>query len=80
MRWLLIGLLISVGALLFLAGAVTRHIMRQRRTQSDDAVGKPGDSEVEIESEIDRGTDPVEDIALKELPPGHREGGTKGDR
>ena len=30
-RWLLIGLLISVGALLFVAGAVTRHILRQRQ-------------------------------------------------
>jgi hypothetical protein len=33
-RWLLIGLLISVGALLFVAGAVTRHILRQRRIQA----------------------------------------------
>lgn len=31
MRWLLIGLLISVGALLFVAGAVVRHVWRQRR-------------------------------------------------
>ena len=78
MRWLLIGLLISVGALLFLAGAVTRHIVRQRRMQSDGALGKPSESDGDIESEIDRGTDPV-DIALKELSSWHREGGTKGD-
>ena len=35
MLWLLIGLLISVGALLFVAGAVTRHILRQRRLGSE---------------------------------------------
>ena len=36
-RWLLIGLLISVGALLFAAGALVRHVLRQRRVRVDGA-------------------------------------------
>ena len=31
MRWLMIGLLASLGVLLFVAGAVTRHIWLQRK-------------------------------------------------
>jgi hypothetical protein len=31
MRWLLLGLLISVVALVMVAGAVVRHIRRQRK-------------------------------------------------
>jgi hypothetical protein len=31
MRWLMIGLLVSLGALLFAAAAVARHIRLQRR-------------------------------------------------
>jgi hypothetical protein len=34
MRWLLLGLLISVGALVLVAGAVVRHIRRQRKPLS----------------------------------------------
>ena len=34
MRWLLIGLLISVGALLYVAVAATRHVWRQRHAQA----------------------------------------------
>lgn len=37
MRWMLIGLLISVFALLVLAGCAVRHILRQRRLQSEKA-------------------------------------------
>ena len=40
MRWLVIGLLVSVGALLLVAGAVARHVWRQRRVQADEAVEK----------------------------------------
>jgi len=39
MRWLMIGLFVSVTALLFVAGAVARHVWRQRRllaTESAD--------------------------------------------
>ena len=46
MLWLLIGLLISVGALLFVAGAVTRHILRQRRLGS----------EIQAEKQVDGAT------------------------
>lgn len=31
MRWLMIGLLVSLGALLFAAGGVARHVWLQRR-------------------------------------------------
>lgn len=31
MRWLVIGLLVSVGALLVVAGGVARHVWRHRR-------------------------------------------------
>ncbi len=47
MLWLLIGLLISVGALLFVAGAVTRHILRQRRLGS----------EIQAETQAEKQTD-----------------------
>ena len=40
MRWLLIGLLISVGALLYVAVAATRHVLRQRRAQAGRARDK----------------------------------------
>jgi hypothetical protein len=35
MRWLLLGLLISVGALVLVAGAVIRYIRRQRKTPGE---------------------------------------------
>jgi len=47
MLWLLIGLLISVGALLFVAGAVTRHILRQRR------LGSESQAEIQAEKQAD---------------------------
>jgi hypothetical protein len=36
MRWLVIGLLVSVVALLLVAGAVARHVWRQRRLLTED--------------------------------------------
>ncbi len=51
MRWLLIGLLISVGALLFAAGAMVRHVLRQRRLRPDE----PGSAEVVLEIEAQKG-------------------------
>jgi hypothetical protein len=57
MLLLLIGLLISVGALLFVAGAVTRHILRQRRLgsesqaetiQSETQANKQGDAAASV--------------------------------
>ncbi len=47
MRWLLIGLLISVGALLFAAGAMVRHVMRQRRSRVDET----SNAELSLEAE-----------------------------
>jgi len=40
MRWLLVGLLISVLALLLVAGAAVRHILRHRRLGSEVQAGK----------------------------------------
>jgi hypothetical protein len=57
MRWLLIGLLISVGALLLVAVAVARHILRQRRMQGEEALGKAGDRELDL--------GPIEESELK---------------
>jgi len=37
MRWLVIGLLVSVVALLLVAGGVARHVWRQRRIVSEDS-------------------------------------------
>ena len=37
MRWLVVGLLVSVGALLFVAVAVTRHVSRQKRAVASEA-------------------------------------------
>ena len=37
MRWLVIGLLVSVGALLFVAVAVTRHVWRHKRVLASEA-------------------------------------------
>ena len=52
MRWLLIGLLISVGALLYVAVAATRHVLRQRRAQAgrttDQGTGQETPDAVEV--------------------------------
>jgi len=37
MRWMVIGLLVSVGALLLVAGAVASHIWRHRRVLATEA-------------------------------------------
>jgi hypothetical protein len=37
MRWLVIGLLVSVGALLFVAVAVARHVSRRKRVLANAA-------------------------------------------
>jgi hypothetical protein len=66
-RWLLIGLLISVGALLFVAGAVTRHILRQRRIQANEASGTVR-AEQEPQEEF-------KDQEFKDLP--REDGGTE---
>jgi hypothetical protein len=42
MRWLVIGLLISVGALLLVAVAVARHVRRQRQRREDEVLETAG--------------------------------------
>jgi hypothetical protein len=37
MRWLVIVLLVSVGALLLVAGGVARHVRRQRRLLAEES-------------------------------------------
>jgi hypothetical protein len=46
MRWLLIGLLISVGALLYVAVAATRHVWRQRRAEAGRTTDKGSGQDV----------------------------------
>jgi hypothetical protein len=45
MRWLLIVLLVSVGALVYLASALTRHVLRQRNTLPQESSQKELDAE-----------------------------------
>jgi len=51
MRWLVIGLLVSLGMLLFAAGALARHIWLQRKKLRRDArVSRDaGETDLEIE-------------------------------
>lgn len=54
MRWLLIVLLISLGALLFAAAGVARHIWLQRTKTSrglNPAVETPEESDLELKRE-----------------------------
>jgi len=65
MRWLLIGLLVSVVALVCVAGAVARHVWRQKRAQAEEIPGleavtidgqaKPEDRKPEDLKQNDRG-------------------------
>jgi len=50
MRWLLIGLFISVVALVCVAGAVARHVLRQRRVRSDEVAAEISDAELGLSS------------------------------
>jgi hypothetical protein len=57
MRWLIIGLLVSMGGLLLAAAGVARHVLLQRRRlkhkppDSDaSALGTPEESDLESES------------------------------
>lgn len=52
MRWLMIGLLVSLGALLFAAGGVARHIWLQRRKHRMErlaALNATQETDVEVE-------------------------------
>ena len=51
MRWLLIVLLVSLGALLFAAAGVVYHVSRQRtkpRGESSAAIGPAEESDLEL--------------------------------
>ena len=52
MRWLMIGLLVSLGALLFAAAGVARHIWLQRRKHRREmlaALDAAQETDVEVE-------------------------------
>jgi hypothetical protein len=51
MRWLVIGFLVSLGTLLFAAGALTRHILLQHKKLRDDAHATPDAHEIDLEIE-----------------------------
>ncbi len=63
MRWLLIGLLISVGALLYVAVAATRHVWRHRRAQAGRATAKVAEARKDIVSEDKT----PKDVVLKDV-------------
>jgi len=44
MRWLLVVLLVSVGALVYVASALTRHVLRQRNARPQESTQKELDS------------------------------------
>lgn len=54
MRWLMIGLVVSLGALLFAAAGVARHIWLHRRNPGDEAPTSRLESgeEADLESEL----------------------------
>jgi chorismate synthase len=58
MRSLMIGLFVSVGALLVAAGAMVRHVMRQRQERVD-ATGNV-EAVLEIEAESQRKAEELE--------------------
>jgi hypothetical protein len=51
MRWLMIGLLVSLGALLFAAAGVARHIWLHRKQHRREMLAAPGASH---DSDLDR--------------------------
>jgi hypothetical protein len=51
MLWLMIGLLVSLGALLFVAGALTRHIWLQRKKLRNETHVSQEAHETDLESE-----------------------------
>ncbi|HVC46839.1 MAG TPA: hypothetical protein VND90_06300 [Terracidiphilus sp.] len=54
MRWLMIGLIVSLGTLLFVAAGVARHIWLHRRGRRDNVPTgalEPGD-DADLESEL----------------------------
>jgi hypothetical protein len=50
MRWLMIGLLVSLGALLFAAGGVAVHVLRHRKRPRGDS---PTTTEQNAESDLE---------------------------
>jgi hypothetical protein len=66
MRWLLIGLLISVGALLYVAVAATRHVWRQRRAQAGRATGQETPEVTEARKDMVLDDTVPEDVVLKD--------------
>jgi hypothetical protein len=52
MRWLMIGLLVSLGALLYAAAGVARHVVLQRkkhRLEAQVAQGMVAETDLEVE-------------------------------
>ena len=62
MRWLVIGLLVSVGALLLVAGGVARHVWRQRRQLAEETAD---DAQKEQNRELDLALDLPETVETK---------------
>lgn len=65
MRWLVIGLLVSVVALLLVAVAVARHVWRHRQSLADDSAHL--DAQKAQHLELDRALDLHEDMEPDQL-------------
>jgi len=66
MRWLLIGLLISVLALLVAAGAITRHVLRLRRIPVQDPPDPTASTPEPPKSEVPKQVEVPKQEELKE--------------
>jgi hypothetical protein len=65
MRWLMIGLLVSVGALLFAAAGVARHIWLHRTQSHRRAIASTGRVlDLAPNPDADRRHDPAEETDL----------------
>jgi hypothetical protein len=62
MRWMVIGLLVSVGALLLVAGGVARHVWRHKRLLAEESAE---DAQKARNLELDRALDLPETVASK---------------
>jgi hypothetical protein len=63
MRWLVIGLLVSVGALLLVAGGVARHVWRHRRLLAEESAD---DAQKARNVQLDRALDLPETVGAKD--------------
>jgi hypothetical protein len=73
MRWLVIALLVSVLALLLVAGAMARHVWRHRRLLAEDAANLEGqraqNREFDLAPDLQEPSELVGSAKLKDASP-----------